>query len=148
MLNQRQVFGENALVHIVEFFNDRSGQVEHLHGGDFEASLQNGVNDLTSETLTEHVRLDNAQGAVVHYGGSFHWAFLDIITSEEEVGFALVARLRVRAVHGIASSVGAVLGTERTRSTLFSILGVGGSADFAPLGDSIGIDKLHANADI
>lgn len=148
MLNKGQVFGENTLVNIVEFFNHGSRKVEHLHGRDFEASLQNRVNDLTSKTFAKHVRLDNAEGAIVHHGGSFHWAFLWLFTTEEEVSFALVARLRVRAVHSIASSISAVLSTERTRSTLFSILSVGGSADFAPLGNSFGINKLHTNADI
>lgn len=51
VLNKRHVLWKDALVDVVELLDDWASQVEKLHSGNLETSVQDGVNDLASETL-------------------------------------------------------------------------------------------------
>lgn len=57
MLNQGKVLRKHTLVNREEFLDYGSGQVKHLHGRDFESSLQDNIDDLASEALFHNVRL-------------------------------------------------------------------------------------------
>lgn len=40
VLNDGEVLWEHSLVHLVEFFDDRTVEIEHFHAADLEASLK------------------------------------------------------------------------------------------------------------
>lgn len=88
VLNKRYVLWENALVDIVEFLNYWASQVKEFHSGNLETSIQDRVNDLTSKTLLENVRLDEAQRAVVHNCCRLHRSILGVVSAEPEVTLA------------------------------------------------------------
>ena len=60
--------GKNTLIDFQELLSCWSVQVEHLHGGDLEALTEDRVDDLTSKTGLDGVRLDHSAGAVGHEG--------------------------------------------------------------------------------
>ena len=56
--------GQHALIDLKELLGSRPIEVEHLHGTDLEALVQNRVNDLTGETCLDGVRLNHGARAV------------------------------------------------------------------------------------
>jgi len=56
--------GKHACVDLEELFSSRPIQVEHLHGADLEALVEDSINDLTSTASLDGVRFYNTASGV------------------------------------------------------------------------------------
>lgn len=68
VLSDGNEFGKHAAVNFAELLGSGLVQVEHLHGRDLEALLEDSVDGLTSETSSHNVGLNNNASAVGEYG--------------------------------------------------------------------------------
>ena len=148
VLDDGEVLREHTLIHIHEFLNNRTVQVEELHAADLETSLKDHVKNLTSLAFTLDVRLDEAECAVVEDGGGLHGSLSGLLTSEPVIVLTLVRADAITSVNGILSAISAKKGAQGLRSLSTCILCVGRTNEAAPGSDSIDADKLHSDDDI
>lgn len=147
VLNEGQVFGQDSLVDFVELLDYWASQLEHFHRRDFKACIEDLVDDLSSKSFSEHVRLDEAKRAVVEHGSCLHWALQRILATEEKVDFTVVRTSLIGAVNGVlrADIDIAELRTDAPGVGLLGLHNVCGSNNFSPKLDCVFVDKLHAN---
>lgn len=60
--------GQHTLINLKELLRCRPVQVEHLHGANLEALVQDGINDLTCVASLDRMGLDHGARAIREHG--------------------------------------------------------------------------------
>ena len=145
ILNNGQILRQDALVNIIELFDDRAGQVEEFHGWDLKTGLQDHINHFACVAFALNVGFDETECAVVKDGRCLHRARCWVLTSEPEVVLALVWTKTVRSVHSILGAISTMYRAQGLGRFSPSYLCVGWANHCAPCLHGTLTNELHTN---
>lgn len=133
---------EDTLVDLEEFLGRWLVKCEHLHRGDLEALLEDGVDHLTSQAVLYHMWLDDATGAIVECCCGRE------VRREEEAELPLVVGGGGGGMDCVPHHIGSEGSAQTSRRLLLGHCGVSWTQD-APEGlDGVGGHQFHASDDV
>mmetsp|Transcript_31831 Transcript_31831/g.62146 ORF Transcript_31831/g.62146 Transcript_31831/m.62146 type:complete len:321 (+) Transcript_31831:87-1049(+) len=142
LLSHLLILRQHALVHLEQLPGVDARHVHDLHGGDLETVLNNGIYNLSHDSLVHQgVGLDDREGAVGEARRGREPAGL----VEEEADLAVRRRGGVGPVACVLGAVSAIQGSEGAGGLLLCCEGVCGPDQPPPLLDGAVGDQLHGD---